>query len=67
MFLRVDKFMQESKGPAILECMTYRWRGHVGSSWDEDVGVKRKDELGVWLEKDPIKLEKINCPWAQSR
>ena len=48
---------RESKGPAILECMTYRWRGHVGSSWDEDVGVKRKDELGVWLEKDPIKLE----------
>ena len=34
--------MRESKGPAILECMTYRWRGHVGSGWDEDVGVKER-------------------------
>jgi pyruvate dehydrogenase E1 component alpha subunit len=43
-------------GPALLECRTYRWRGHVGPSWDMDVGIKRKDELGEWLEKDPIPL-----------
>ncbi len=41
-------------GPSLLECRTYRWRGHVGASWDLDVGVKRKDELGEWLRKDPI-------------
>ena len=46
------------KGPAILECMTYRWRGHVGPSWDEDVGLKRKDELKDWKVKDPILREK---------
>ncbi len=49
---------KENKGPAILECMTYRWRGHVGPSWDEDVGLKRKDELKDWIERDPIKREK---------
>jgi TPP-dependent pyruvate/acetoin dehydrogenase alpha subunit len=41
-------------GPSLLECRTYRWRGHVGPSWDMDVGVKRKDELEDWLPKDPV-------------
>lgn len=41
-------------GPTLLECRTYRWRGHVGPSWDMDVGVKRKDELKEWLPKDPL-------------
>jgi len=41
-------------GPTLLECRTYRWRGHVGPSWDMDVGVKRKDELKEWLLKDPL-------------
>jgi TPP-dependent pyruvate/acetoin dehydrogenase alpha subunit len=42
-------------GPTLLECRTYRWRGHVGPSMDLDVGVKRKDELQDWLVKDPIR------------
>lgn len=41
-------------GPTLLECRTYRWRGHVGPAWDMDVGVKRKDELPEWLPKDPV-------------
>lgn len=41
-------------GPTLLECRTYRWRGHVGASWDMDVGVKRKDELKDWRPRDPI-------------
>ncbi len=41
-------------GPTLLECRTYRWRGHVGPAWDMDVGVKRRDELGDWLPRDPI-------------
>ena len=43
------------EGPTLLECRTYRWRGHVGPSFDMDVGVTRKDELKDWLPKDPIK------------
>ena len=50
--------IRSQQGPAILECMTYRWRGHVGPSWDEDVGVKRKNEIVEWLDRDPIKREK---------
>jgi pyruvate dehydrogenase E1 component alpha subunit len=42
------------EGPTLLELRTFRWRGHVGPKWDEDVGVKRKDELTDWLRRDPI-------------
>jgi TPP-dependent pyruvate/acetoin dehydrogenase alpha subunit len=41
-------------GPALLECRTFRWRGHVGPRSDLDVGVRRRGELSEWLEKDPI-------------
>lgn len=41
-------------GPTLIECRTFRWRGHVGPSWDTDVGVKRKDELTEWIKQDPI-------------
>jgi acetoin:2,6-dichlorophenolindophenol oxidoreductase subunit alpha len=45
---------RRGEGPTLLECRTYRWRGHVGPSMDLDVGVKRRDELRDWLVKDPI-------------
>ena len=41
-------------GPTLLEMRTFRWRGHVGPSWDMDVGVMRNDMLKEWLPKDPI-------------
>ncbi len=43
-------------GPSFFECRTFRWRGHVGASFDLDVGVTRKPELAEWMERDPIKL-----------
>lgn len=46
--------MREVGGPFFLECVTYRWRGHVGHREDEDVGVKRKDDLAMWKKRDPI-------------
>lgn len=46
-------------GPTLLECRTYRWRGHVGPSMDMDVGVKRKDEMKDWLPKDPLARAKF--------
>ena len=50
--------MRSNNEPQIIECLTYRWRGHVGTSWDIDVGVKRKDELDVWKLKDPLIRER---------
>ena len=45
---------RKGEGPTLLECRTYRWRGHVGPAMDMDVGVKRSDELRDWLPRDPI-------------
>jgi pyruvate dehydrogenase E1 component alpha subunit len=52
---RAVQLARDGDGPTLLECRTFRWRGHVGPSWDMDVGVKRKDELQEWLKKDPIR------------
>jgi TPP-dependent pyruvate/acetoin dehydrogenase alpha subunit len=41
-------------GPTFLECRTFRWRGHVGSSFDLDVGLERRGELAEWLLRDPV-------------
>ena len=47
------------EGPSLLELRTFRWRGHVGPSWDMDVGVKRNDMLKEWVTKDPILRTRI--------
>lgn len=48
------------KGPTLMECMTYRWRGHVGPSYDLDKGLRSRDELEYWMNKCPIKeVEKL--------
>jgi pyruvate dehydrogenase E1 component alpha subunit len=43
-----------TRAPFFLECVTYRWMGHVGHRADEDVGVARKDVLATWRKRDPI-------------
>jgi len=45
---------RRGEGPTLLECRTFRWRGHVGPALDLDVGVLRRNELGAWRERDPI-------------
>jgi pyruvate dehydrogenase E1 component alpha subunit len=42
-------------GPRFLECMTYRWRGHVGPKFDLDKGLRNREELESWMEKGPIR------------
>ncbi|MBT4959291.1 MAG: thiamine pyrophosphate-dependent dehydrogenase E1 component subunit alpha [Flavobacteriaceae bacterium] len=47
---------RESHRPLFIEALTYRWKGHVGYREDEDVGVKRSQDLRKWRDRDPIKL-----------
>lgn len=42
------------EGPTLLECRTYRWRGHVGPALDLEVGQNRQKDLAEWMQKDPI-------------
>jgi pyruvate dehydrogenase E1 component alpha subunit len=42
--------------PVFLEAITYRWRGHVGSREDLDVGVRRSiEDLTAWKGRDPVR------------
>jgi len=42
-------------GPFFLECLTYRWREHVGPLWDYDKGYRSKAEVDTWMGRCPIK------------
>lgn len=47
-------------GPFLLECMTYRWHGHVGPGYDVGKKLRSQEELDFWMSRCPIKsLEKI--------
>ena len=52
--VRAVERARHGDGPTFLEYRTFRWRGHVGASFDTDVGVRRKDELPEWQRRDPL-------------
>jgi acetoin:2,6-dichlorophenolindophenol oxidoreductase subunit alpha len=63
---RMLSAMRAGEGPAFLEAVTYRWRGHVGPREDNDVGVNRGAELALWKQRDPVRrlfdaLKSTNC------
>lgn len=42
---------RKGEGPSLIECKTYRWRGH----FEGDACVYReKDEVDAWVRKDPL-------------
>lgn len=48
--------IRKGRGPAFLEAVTYRWRGHVGPKEDIDVGLSRRaEDLKAWKKRDPIR------------
>ena len=45
------KRARRGEGPSLIECKTYRWRGH----FEGDACVYREDcEVEAWVKKDPI-------------
>lgn len=44
-------------GPFFLECMTYRWREHVGPMFDHELNrtYRTQHELEQWMERCPLK------------
>ena len=54
-----DEFIERARrgeGPALLEMLTYRWRGHVEG--DPMWGYRTREEVKEWQEKDPV-------PWFE--
>lgn len=40
-------------GPTLLECRTYRWRGHFEG---DAQSYRTKEEVAAWRERDPLRL-----------
>lgn len=49
--------LRRGEGPVFLECMTYRWREHVGPHFDHELGrnYRSRAELETWMERCPVK------------
>lgn len=46
--------MRKGSGPIFIECLTWRWREHVGPGEDYDAGFRAKADLAKWQKKDPV-------------
>lgn len=47
--------IRKSGMPQLVECMTYRFREHVGPLFDYDRGYRSKEEVDKWMAQCPIK------------
>ena len=52
---RVIEEIRKTKTPQLVECLTYRFREHVGPLFDYDRGYRTKEEVDLWMERCPIK------------
>ncbi|OPY89952.1 MAG: Acetoin:2,6-dichlorophenolindophenol oxidoreductase subunit alpha [Syntrophus sp. PtaU1.Bin208] len=48
------KRARDGKGPSLIECRTYRVRGHAGAGSDEKLGYRSADEIRAWEAKCPV-------------
>ncbi|MFB2936488.1 thiamine pyrophosphate-dependent dehydrogenase E1 component subunit alpha [Aerosakkonemataceae cyanobacterium BLCC-F154] len=42
-------------GPFFFECLTYRWKEHVGPNEDFHLGYRTQEEAQPWLDNDQVK------------
>jgi len=45
---------RKGEGPVLIECRTYRWKGHVGPDCDYEKGCRPLQELQEWTAKCPV-------------
>ncbi len=51
---RLLRDVRGGDGPRFLECLTYRWREHVGPGEDWNLGYRSPPEARRWLDQDPV-------------
>jgi TPP-dependent pyruvate/acetoin dehydrogenase alpha subunit len=52
----VDAMRGADAGPVLLECLTYRWKEHVGPSEDWALGYRDRAEAEPWIANDQVAL-----------
>ncbi len=51
----VDALRAGQPGPFFFECMTYRWKEHVGPNEDFHLGYRTREEAEPWFKNDQVK------------
>jgi TPP-dependent pyruvate/acetoin dehydrogenase alpha subunit len=48
--------LRRGEGPVFIECMTYRWREHVGPHFDHELNrtYRPREEVEAWMEQCPV-------------
>lgn len=46
--------IRAGKGPALVECLTYRYGAHSNADSDAEKAYRDREELNAWLTRDPI-------------
>lgn len=46
---------RNGEGPTFIECITYRWKGHIGTINDVGEGFRPQAEYDYWISKCPLK------------
>jgi len=54
---RALKRARSGEGPTLIECLTYRFRGHSLADPDE---LRSEEEKEFWAKRDPIKQLEMN-------
>ena len=49
------EYARSGKGPAFIESVAYRWRGHGGAGDDSHTGYRDPTEVEHWQQFDPVK------------
>lgn len=49
-----DAIRRGASGPVFLECLTYRWKEHVGPNEDFNLGYRTKAEAQAWMQADEL-------------
>lgn len=50
----VEQIHAGNPGPFFFECMTYRWKEHVGPGEDYHLGYREASELTPWQDNDQV-------------
>ena len=64
----VSKLRGRQAGPFFLECLTYRWKEHVGPNDDFHLGYRNYEEARPWVEGDQVaRLAALIQPESRER
>lgn len=59
--------IRKGEGPAFLECLTCRWKEHVGPEEDHHLGYRDEADVRSWMERDDLSRLRALLPEESAR